>query len=224
MSDGNNDAGTLIGQAAGQEAGQSADNGQQGQGGNQAQGSGQGQQQQGQEQGQQQGQQSGQNAAGQEAKPAGAPEKYEFKPADGQPEFDAAVTGAFGEVAKELNLSQEAAQKVLDKMAPVLAARQTESLSAARSQWMNDSKADAEFGGEKLQENLGAAKKAIDAFATQPLKNLLEESGLGNHPEVVRLFVRVGKAIGEDGFVSGRGSSAQSQDARRLYAASNMNP
>lgn len=156
-------------------------------------------------------------------KPDGAPEKYEFKPADGQPAFDEQVTGAFSEVAKELNLSQEAAQKVLDKMAPVLASRQTETLSAARSQWMNDSKADAEFGGDKLAENLGTAKKAIDAFATQPLKDLLEESGLGNHPEVVRLFVRVGKAIGEDGFVSGRGGSGQAKDARSMYPASNMN-
>lgn len=157
-------------------------------------------------------------------KPAGAPEKYEFKAAEGQPAFDEQVTGAFGEVAKELNLSQDDAQKVLDKMAPVLASRQTETLNVARAQWANESKADAEFGGDKLAENLGTAKKAIDAFATQPLKDLLEESGLGNHPEVVRLFVRVGKAISEDGFVSGRGGSGQAKDARSMYAASNMNP
>ena len=159
-----------------------------------------------------------------EQKPAGAPESYEFKHPDEGGQFDESVTTAFAEVAKDLNLSQEAAQKVLDKMSPVLAARQTEAISAARSQWLTDSKADAEFGGAKLDENLGVAKKAIDTFATQPLKDLLNESGLGNHPEVVRLFFRVGKAISEDGFVGGAGAAQGSQDARSMYGKSNMNP
>lgn len=157
-------------------------------------------------------------------KPAAAPEKYEFKhPQEGQ-QYDAKVTEAFSAVAKELNLSQEAAQSVMDKMSPVIAARQQEALTAARQEWREASKADKEFGGEKLAENLGLAKKAIDAYATPELKSLLEESGLGNNPEVVRLFYRVGKSMSEDGFVVGRGTATQPKDARSLYAASNMNP
>lgn len=158
------------------------------------------------------------------AKPAGAPDAYSFKHPDEGQAFDDGVTTAFGEVAKELNMTQEAAQKVLDKMSPVLAARQTEAVTAARTQWANDSSTDTEFGGDKLQENLGVAKKAMDAYATQPLKDLLEESGLGNHPEVVRLFYRVGKSISEDRFINGAGTGSQSPDARRMYGASNMNP
>ena len=48
--------------------------------------------------------------------PEGAPEKYEFsnKVADAPDELDPEVLTAFGDVAKELNLPQEAAQKVLD--------------------------------------------------------------------------------------------------------------
>lgn len=155
---------------------------------------------------------------------ATAPEKYEFKhPQEGQ-QYDAKVTEAFSAVAKELNLSQEAAQSVMDKMSPVIAARQQEALSAARQEWREASQADKEFGGEMLAENLGFAKKAIDAYATPELKNLLEESGLGNNPEVVRLFYRVGKSMGEDGFVAGRGAAVQAKDARSLYGASKMNP
>lgn len=156
-------------------------------------------------------------------KPEGAPESYEFKAPEGV-QFDDTVIGAFSEVAKELNLPQDQAQKVLDKMAPVIAARQAEQFQAARTEWAEAAKTDKEFGGEKLTENLGTAKKALDALATPELRTLLEESGLGNHPEVIRVFYRAGKAISEDRFVSGQAGKTNQGDARRLYAASNMNP
>ena len=172
-----------------------------------------------------QGQQAkGTNTEGEQGnKSEGAPESYEFKAPDGV-QFDDAVIGAFSEVAKELNLPQDQAQKVLDKMAPVIAARQDEQFQAARTEWAEAAKTDKEFGGEKLTENLGTAKKALDALATPELRTLLEESGLGNHPEVIRVFYRAGKAISEDGFVSGQAGKTNQGDARRLYAASNMNP
>lgn len=158
-----------------------------------------------------------------EKKPEGAPESYEFKAPEGV-QFDDTVIGAFSEVAKELNLPQDQAQKVLDKVAPVIAARQAEQFQAARTEWAETAKADKEFGGEKLAENLGVAKKALDAFATPELRTLLDQSGLGNHPEVIRMFYRAGKAISEDRFVSGQGGKTAQGDARRLYSASNMNP
>lgn len=155
-----------------------------------------------------------------EQKP-GAPEKYEFVAPEGL-KFDEAVVGAFSEVAKELNLPQDAAQKVLDKMAPVMAARQAEQLDAARTEWAGSSKADKEFGGDKLEENLGIAKKARDAFATPELRTLLDETGLGNHPEVIRFFYRAGKAISEDKVVGGKATPASASDARSLYPNSNL--
>lgn len=159
----------------------------------------------------------------QEKKPEGAPESYEFKAPEGT-QFDDAVIGAFSEVAKELNLPQDQAQKVLDKMAPVMQARQLEQFQAARVEWAEAAKTDKEFGGENLAENLGVAKKALDTLATPELRTLLDESGLGNHPEVIRVFYRAGKAISEDHFVSGQGGKTNQGDARRLYSASNMNP
>lgn len=158
----------------------------------------------------------------QEKKPEGAPESYEFKAPEGV-SFDEGVIGAFSEVAKDLNLPQDAAQKVLDKMAPVIQARQMEQFEAARNQWAEATKADKEFGGEKLDENLATAKKALDTFGTPEFRALLNESGFGNHPEVIRVFYRAGKAISEDRFVAGSGKGPQA-DARRLYSNSNMNP
>jgi len=144
--------------------------------------------------------------------PEGAPEKYEFndKVADAPEVLDPDVLTAFGEVAKELDLPQEAAQKVLDKVAPVIQARQAEQVEKARVEWAEDSKSDDEFGGETFDANLEVAKSALDAFGTSTFKQLLSESGLGNHPEVIRFMYRAGKAISEDSYVgNSQGASAK---------------
>ncbi len=163
----------------------------------------------------------GANTEGEQAKPESAPEKYEFQAPEGQ-KFDDTVLGAYSEIAKELNLSQEAAQKVLDKVAPVIQARQAEQIEAVRTAWAESAKTDKEFGGDKLPENLATAKKALDTFGTPELKKLLNESGLGNNPEVIRAFYRAGKAISEDKFVGGKGAPPDANDARSLYPNSNL--
>lgn len=151
-------------------------------------------------------------------KPAGAPEKYEFKAPEGAA-FDDKVIGVYSEVARELNLPQDAAQKMLDKVAPVIASQQLEAIKTAQSAWLESTKSDKEFGGERLSENVAVAKKALDAFGTPELRQLLDDSGLGNHPEVVRLFYRAGKAISEDRLVPGgtRPTGPAKDPATALY-------
>lgn len=144
------------------------------------------------------------NAGDQEA-PEGAPDAYEFTAPEGK-EFDAEVITVFSEVAKELNLSQKAAQQILDKVGPVIEARQVEQVQALRQEWADTSATDKEFGGDKLAENLAIAKKALDQFGTPPLRELLEQSGLGNHPEVIRFFYKAGRAISEDRYVGSTGA------------------
>lgn len=158
---------------------------------------------------------------GTEEKPAeklGAPEKYEFK----APEnivVDEATLGAFSEIAKELDMPQEAAQKILDKMGPAMAAKSSEAIANLHKSWGEQTKTDKEFGGEKLNENLAVAKKALDAFGTPELRTLLNQSGLGNHPEIIRAFFKAGKSISEDRMVSsGTGGQSGSRDlSKALY-------
>jgi hypothetical protein len=145
-------------------------------------------------------------------KPADAPavpEKYDFQLPDGV-QLEAAALEELSGMAKELGLTQEQAQKVANlgaKQAQAFAAQLTERQQAATAEWATQTSADKELAGpqgQALEENLSFAKKAIDTFATPEFKKLLNESGLGNHPEMVRVFVRAGKAISEDGrLVSG---------------------
>ena len=147
-----------------------------------------------------------------------APESYEFKAPDGVV-IDDTTINAFSDVAKELNLPQADAQKLIDNVGPVMAKQQAQALNQLNTSWIEGVQADKEIGGAKLQENLAVAKKAMERFGTPALRELLNESRLGNNPEVIRFMYRAGKAISEDKFVAGGPASPSgSRDpAKFLY-------
>ena len=149
------------------------------------------------------------------------PEKYEFTQPEGV-SMDAEALGEFEGLAKELKLSQEEAQKVTDigvKLAQKWEAKQADVIQQAAAEWAASATADKEFGGDKLTESLVVAKKALDAFGTPELRSLLNDSRLGNHPEVIRFMVRAGKAISEDRMVTGGAGPAKAgtDTAKALY-------
>ena len=159
-----------------------------------------------------------QQTGGQEAE---APESYELKAPDGM-ELDQAAVTEFTAIAKDLKLSNEQAQKLTD-IAVAMEQRRAEAHAKTVKDWEAASKADKEFGGDALGENLSVAKKAIDTFGSPELKGLLDATGLGNHPEVLRTFIKVGKAISEGKFVASgsRTATAPVSTAKALYP--NMN-
>ena len=152
---------------------------------------------------------------------AGAPEAYEFKAAEGQT-FDPEFVKSYSEVARELNLTQEAAQTMIDKVGPVLAQQQAAQIAQVRNDWAEASKVDAEFGGAKFNKNLAIAKQSIDKFATPEFKQMLDDTGLGNHPEWIRYCYRVSKTFSPDDFEGGHKEGGAAPNdfnsmASRLY-------
>lgn len=155
---------------------------------------------------------------GKEPKPEGAPEKYEFKAGEGI-ELDSEAIQQFEPVARELGLTNEQAQKFVDMYPKILASqeqRQAQAWQQQTEQWAADVKADKEIGGDKLPANLSAAQRAIDQFGTPELKEYLNGTGLGNNPELVKAFVKIGKAMSEDNMVS-PGNGGQRSAADILY-------
>lgn len=147
------------------------------------------------------------------------PESYEFAMPEGV-ELDTQAADEFTAIAKELKLDQTTAQKVADvgaKMAQRWAEKQAETVKG----WVEQVKADKEIGGDKLDENLAVARTAMDKFGTPELKDVLNATGLGNHPEVIKAFLKVGKAISEDGIVKGQPSTASTDPAKKMFP--NMN-
>lgn len=153
-----------------------------------------------------------------EQKPEGAPEKYEFQAGEGV-DLDTEALKDFEPVARDLNLTNEQAQKLVDAYPKILAGvqqRQAEAWQKQTEDWAASVKADKEIGGDKLTANLSAAQRAMDQFGGPALKEYLDSTGLGNHPELVKTFVKIGKPMSEDGMVDGS-NQGQRSAAEVLY-------
>lgn len=139
-------------------------------------------------------------ADGQEPK-ADLPESYEFQMPEGV-EADPEALSEFEAIAKELKLSQDDAQRVAQVGAKMVLRQQEAHVKQVES-WIDEVHNDKEIGGDKLDENLAVARKAIDTFGSPELKQILNVTGLGNHPAMVKMAVAIGRAISEDGFAAG---------------------
>ena len=111
------------------------------------------------------------------------------------------------ELFAETGLSQEQAQKFIDlAMARECAAahRGVQAFVDLQNQWVSEIKADPDIGGDRLKASLSSAARAIDRLNVPGLREALNFTGAGNHPAVVKAFVRLGQMISEDRFRPGQ--------------------
>lgn len=131
------------------------------------------------------------------------PEKYDLKLPDGS-QLDAKAIEAVSAFAKEKKLTQDEAQAVLERESATLASyvdSQKEQLAQKQKEWVETIKSDKELGGEGMNKTIEMAKRVVDRYGSDSLKKALNDSGLGNHPELVRFVSRIGKAMSEDQLV-----------------------
>lgn len=140
-------------------------------------------------------------------------------------DVDAATLDGFKDVARELGLSQDAAQRLLSfeaerirSLNEAAAAKHLEQVDA----WASTARADRDYGGEAFEQNVAVARGAVERFAPEPVKELLDQTGLGSHPEIIRMFWTIGRAIRPDGIVLGGDGGGVPDDpearAQRFYA------
>lgn len=146
-----------------------------------------------------------------EEKPVeGAPEAYEdFKLPEGY-EVASEVSDVFKAAAKELDLSQEKAQGLVNKMVPVYQDQLIRKVQAVSAQWVERCKSDPEIGGEHFARTLRNVARLRDRFAVgadgqvDPDIQEFLNSPSGNHPGVLKLMSRAGAAMSEGGFPRGK--------------------
>lgn len=149
------------------------------------------------------------------------PEGYEMTP-EGQADFT--------KFLDEVNKLPEAerGQALLNKHLAGLQnsnGHTQEALAAMHQEWAQESMNDPEFGGSNLQENLTQARKTMNSFSTPAvdangkavlhqdgamkgqqmtkIEVVMNQTGMGNNPDVIRVFHRAGQALGEDHYVKG---------------------
>lgn len=156
----------------------------------------------------------------------GAPEAYDLK-LEGV-ELDAAVVEEAAPILKELDLSNVAANKLLPVAKSLVDRTQNATLQALtdaaaqqRKDWLDIAKSDEEIGGPKWDETTALAAKGLDALGFvqgHPFRKALNETGFGNHRDMLFAFRKVGELVGEDGFVRSDANTTDNRDlADRMY-------
>ena len=59
--------------------------------------------------------------------------------------------------------------------------------------------------GKNFDGNMDYAKRAYSQFASPELSQVLDNTGLGNHPEVIKAFSKIGQLLGEESLAVGSG-------------------
>jgi len=136
-------------------------------------------------------------------------EYTDFTMPEGQ-KMDDSVLGEFRGLAKDMGLTQENAQKLVDlgfKLAgsntEALQGSQQETWTKQRETWVNELKNDKEFGGENFNANIEQAKLALRRFGDDSIRGFLESTGFGDHAGLVKMFAKIARETGEMATVDG---------------------
>lgn len=132
------------------------------------------------------------------------PEKYAFENLPEGYTLDDAAAAEWSSTFKDLGLSQDAVDKLVaadakrqQGMVEAFHGQITEAHKQQVGQWIAQVKADPEFGGAKLAENIGIAQKALAAYGSPELTQMLKETGIGSHPALLKAFHKAGLELGE---------------------------
>jgi hypothetical protein len=136
------------------------------------------------------------------------PEKYEFKVPEGTEgmEIDENMVNEFTPTFKELGLTQEQAQKLVDKYAPLVkqqAEAQTKEALDFHENQKNEWKQESMKAlGTNAKTELSHVARLINTFAdkedAQLVREMFELSGLGNYLPMIRLLSKAGKKLAPD--------------------------
>lgn len=146
-----------------------------------------------------------------------APEEYgEFTLPDGM-ELNEQLLAQANPVFKELGLSQEQAQKLVDFESTRQQA-QVDQFHQQIQTWQQEVSNDPEIGGEKMDESIALANKAIGEYFEPGFMDVLRSYGLTNNPEVIRGLKRIGERhLTEDNPGGGRAPHREKSRAEKLY-------
>ncbi len=151
----------------------------------------------------------------------GRPEKandYQFGDENG--ELD-----GFREFAHDTGLTQDQASNILKLYGDIQEEQEEAHQNGLEELRTNTTMELQKEWGKNYDGKMDYAKRAFAQFASPELSQLMDESGMGNHPEMLRVFAKVGELMGEDSLVvgTGLGSSQLSpeqaqQEIQALYS------
>lgn len=158
---------------------------------------------------------------GERAKPdaadgKGAPDTYtDFKVADGY-EIDPEALKEATPLFKELGLTQDGAQKLVDfyaKQSQLAADAPMKLWQDTQKDWVDKIKSDPEIGGklDLVRQTVSKVVDSLDPALATEFRQAMDMTGAGNNPAFIKVFYSLAKQLTEGSFVKGGGPSSQGQ-------------
>ena len=112
-------------------------------------------------------------------------------------------TENYRQFAHQLGLNNQQAETIFQAYQQDIAEREeasqqqfeqfeVDNLSTLQQEW-----------GDEFNHNLEMARRAFMNFATPEAVKVIEETGMGNHPELLKVFARIGEVLAEDSVLPG---------------------
>lgn len=150
---------------------------------------------------------------------------YELKAPDGV-ELSPEGLKAFNEFANTNKLPEATAKQIAEwygKHSAEVAKAQVAQWQQVNDGWTKAAKEDKEYGGDKFDSTVVNARAVINKFSNEKeFKDMLNATGAGNHPEMIRFLHRVHEATKEDRMVPGTSTGGETVSlAKRLFPNAN---
>lgn len=155
------------------------------------------------------------------------PQPYaDLTPPEGFEALDTDALAAATPLMRKFGVADDQAQDFINEAAPVIkgmlekaaaagAAAQEAQQNQIRADWANELKADKDFGGANYEKTVARAAAGLDKFFAPEFREFLNATGLGNHPEMVRGFAKIGEHFGEGEVIVGE--PGEGRKAHPLY-------
>lgn len=128
------------------------------------------------------------------------PDGYNFgtEPGDNRLDF-------FKDAVHKIGLTQDQATNMLQLYAAV-ENEQSKASDKANADFAVESQIELKREwGVDYDSKIDMAQRAFAQFATPEFSKIMDETGIGNHPELLKAFSKVGEAMGDDKLVVGSG-------------------
>jgi len=118
-------------------------------------------------------------------------------------DYEPEQTENYRQFAHQLGLNNQQAETIFQAYQQDIAEREeasqqqfeqfeVDNLSTLQQEW-----------GDEFNHNLEMARRAFMNFATPEAVKVIEETGMGNHPELLKVFARIGEVLAEDSVLPG---------------------
>lgn len=93
----------------------------------------------------------------------------------------------------------------------------SENITQQIKDWDAEARNDKEFGGSKFDASFQNANKAVETWGSPEMRDLLDQTGLGSHPEFFKFCARAGAALAEGPVLNPSGGGAKKNFANAVY-------